>query len=89
MRRAGPKMRRRLGRGPALGAVDGGKARWCWEVGTGCGDAWRLSCQWDAKVAFGAGGGCKRAGKAAEKEGRQRDRQGRRVPQVAERFDSG
>ena len=33
MRRAGPKMRRGLGRGPALGAVDGGKAWWCWEVG--------------------------------------------------------
>jgi hypothetical protein len=40
---------------------------------TGCGDTWRLSCRWDAKVAFGAGDGYKRAGKGAEKGGRQRD----------------
>ena len=43
----------------------------------------------DAKVAFGAGDGYKRAGKAAEREGRQRDRRGRRVSHVAEQFDGG
>jgi hypothetical protein len=85
MRRARPKMRRRLGRGPALGAVDGGKAWWCWDVGTGCGDVRRLSCQWDAKVAFGAGDGCKRAGKAAaerRKEDNETDGEGvyRKLP---------
>ena len=76
MRHAGPKARRRLGRGRALGAVDGGNAWWCWEDGTGCGDAWRLSCQWDAKIAFGAGDGYKRAGKAAEKEDNEADGEG-------------